>query len=167
MRTNQANIRLAQTRGDLTVTRAVLEQLVAHEALRTPGVVHLGPPRAGRSPGVTRLLRVVGDLVGGLLAVLLGPLAERLRSVPPVSVELGEGEVAVEVSLVAQHGIDLTAMAGSLRDRVTRAVQGMTGLEVRCLDVAVLGLRFDAPQARRLPVDAAAEARRRFMPESV
>lgn len=167
MRTNQADIRIGQTRGDLTVTRAVLAALVAHEAQRTPGVVHLGPPRAARAPGVARLLRVIGDVVGGLLTILLGPLAERLRPVPPVSIELGEGEVAVEVTLVAQHGVDLGALATALRERVSRAVQGMTGLEVRCVDVSVVGLRFDATPARRLTVDAAAEARRRFMPESV
>ncbi|MCW8140996.1 MAG: hypothetical protein KIT58_19005, partial [Planctomycetota bacterium] len=81
MQPNQDTIRIAQARGDLVVTREVLAALIAHEAAATPGVVHLGRPRVRRSPGVERLLRVVGDLLGGLLGVLLGPLAARLR--PP------------------------------------------------------------------------------------
>ncbi|MBX3467717.1 MAG: Asp23/Gls24 family envelope stress response protein [Planctomycetes bacterium] len=168
MQPNQDTIRIAQARGDLVVTREVLAALIAHEAAATPGVVHLGRPRARRSPGVERLLRVVGDLLGGLLGVLLGPLAARLRPPPPVSLELGDGEVAVEVALVARQGVDLTALASALRARVTRAVRGATGLEVRCLDVAVVGLVIEAPARSRAPVDAAAEARRRFsLPESV
>ncbi|MCO5165993.1 MAG: Asp23/Gls24 family envelope stress response protein [Planctomycetes bacterium] len=168
MRPTQETIRIAQARGDLVVTREVLAALVAQEALGTPGVVHLGPPRPRRSPGAERLLRVVGDLLGGLLGLLLGPLAARLQPPAPVTLELGDGELAVEVVLVARHGVDLAALASALRARVTRAVRGMTGLEVRCLDVLVVGLVQEAPARGRPPVDAAAEARRRFrLPESV
>lgn len=162
MRPNQDIMRIAQARGDLVVTREVLAALVAEEVRATPGVVHLGPPRPARSPGVERLLRVVGGLLWGLVGVLLAPVAARLRPSPPIDVELGQGEVAIVVVLVARHGVDLTALASTLRERVTRAVRGMTGLEVRCLDVVVVGLQLEVPPARRPRVDAAAEARRRF-----
>lgn len=162
MRPSQDIMRIAQPRGDLVVTREVLVALVAEEARATPGVVHLGPPRPPRSPGFERLLRVVGDVLRGLLAVVAPPLADRLRPSAAVEVELGQGEIAVEVALVARHGVDLTALATTLRERVTRAVSGMTGLDVRCLDVAVVGLQVEVPPQRRARTDAAAEARRRF-----
>lgn len=155
-------MRIAQTRGDLVVTRDVLVALVSREALATPGVVQLGPPRPARSAGVERLLRVVGDLLGGLLGPLFAPLAERLRPAPAVELELGSGEIAVELVLVARHGVDLTELAAALRERVSRAVRGMTGLEMRCLDVAVVGLGAEGVVERRPRPDAAAEARRRF-----
>jgi uncharacterized alkaline shock family protein YloU len=148
-------IRIADEGGSLTVTRDVLEQLVTREVLSTPGVVHLGPARRARSPGVARLLRLLGDLFGALLAPWLRPRTG-------VELELGDGEIAVELELVARHGVDLAVLAETLRDRVGRAVQGTTGIEVRCLDVHVVGLRWEGDPTRRPVVDAAAEARRRF-----
>lgn len=162
VRPDQDIMRIAQARGDLVVTRAVLAAIVSEEVRATPGVVQLGPPRPARSPGVERLLRLAGDVLWGLVGVLLAPLAARLRPPASVELELGQGEVAIEVVLVARHGVDLTALAATLRERVTRAVRGATGLEVRCLDVAVVGLQVEVPAQRRARVDAAAEARRRF-----
>ena len=158
VRPTEDGIRIAQDGGGLTVTRTVLVQLVTREALGTPGVVHLGPARRDRSPGVKRLLRLVSDLFGGLLA----PLVAWLRPATGVELELGDGEIAVELELVARHGVDLTVLAETLRDRVGRTVQGTTGIEVRCLDVAVVGLRWEGDPEQRPVVDAAAEARRRF-----
>lgn len=162
MRPNQDSVRIAQARGELVVTRDVLLALVAEEVRATPGVAHLGRPRARRSPGVERLLRVVGDLLWGLVSVLLAPLADRLRPAPPIALELGHGEIAVVVEVTVRHGVDLTALAANLRERVSRTVRGTTGLEVRCVDVAVVALQLEVPSQRRSKVDAAAEARRRF-----
>lgn len=155
MRPSEDCIRIAHEGGGLTVTRAVLEELVAREALSTPGVVHLGPARRQRSPGVARLLRLLSDLFGALLAPWLRPDTG-------VELELGDGEIAVELELVARHGVDLLTLSEALHDRIGRAVHGTTGVEVRCLEVTVVGLRGEGDPARRPAVDAAAEARRRF-----
>lgn len=148
-------VRVPQERGDLVITREVVAAVVARAAAGAPGLVQLGPlPRPGpRGPRwLVRLRAWLRRLVG----------RERPAQ-PGVALELGEGEVAVALVVVARTGVDLATLARALRERVTRAVRGATGLDVRCCDVAVVDLRGDEPPARSAGrLDAAAEARRRF-----
>jgi len=44
---------------------------------------------------------------------------------------------------VARYGVDLSELADTLQERVGKAVRRLTGLDVRCVDIQVIGLRVD------------------------
>lgn len=144
-------IRRVQGGGELTLSRRVLTVVVAEEILATPGVVHTG----GR---LRHLLRLLLWPVFGRLWAWLGSTLPY----PGVRVDLGRDEVGVAVRLVARHGVDLNELAETIQERVGQAVRRLTSLDVRCVDVWVLGLRVDRALRDSAERRAAARVRAHF-----
>jgi uncharacterized alkaline shock family protein YloU len=144
-------IRRVQGGGELTLARRVLTIVVAEEVLATPGVVHTG----GRFVHLWRALFL--PLFGRLFAWL-----GSTWPYPGVRVDLGQDEVGVALRLVARYGVDLSELAETLQERVGKAVRRLTGLEVRCVDVQVLGLRVDRALRDSAERRAAARVRAHF-----
>ena len=110
--------------GTTTIADAVVEKVVGIAAREVPGVHELGG-------GSQRALGAVTERVG------LGD--ERSRG---VSVEVGEREAAVDLTIVIDYGESIPNICERVRDNVTKRVEGIVGLSVAEVNISVNDLYF-------------------------
>lgn len=102
--------------------------------------------------------REVGGVheLGGGVARAFGAVAQRLPGADPmtqgVSVEVGETEAAVDLTIVVEYGESIPRVAAQVRENVMRRIEGICGLNVKEVNIAVTDLYFpgdDEPEPRR------------------
>ncbi len=101
---------------------------------------------------VTKVAGIAAREVGGVHA-LGGGASRALSSVTQrvgigdersqgVSVEVGEREAAVELTIVIEYGESIPTVSQAIRDNVIRRVEGICGLSVTEVNIAVNDLFF-------------------------
>ncbi|CAN5241904.1 Asp23/Gls24 family envelope stress response protein [soil metagenome] len=110
--------------GSTVIADAVVTKVAGIAAREVPGVHDLGG-------GATRALGSVTQRVG------LGD--ERTQG---VSVEVGETEAAVDLTLVVDYGESIPQVADAIRENIIKRVEGITGLKVTEVNIAVNDLYF-------------------------
>ncbi|GAA2023146.1 Asp23/Gls24 family envelope stress response protein [Pseudokineococcus marinus] len=85
--------------------------------------------------------------LGGGAARAFGQIRERIPGASTnvsqgVSVEVGERQAAVDVTIVAEYGASIADVARGVRRNVISAVEGMTGLEVTEVNVEVTDIHI-------------------------
>ncbi|WP_049822148.1 Asp23/Gls24 family envelope stress response protein [Arthrobacter sp. H41] len=98
-------------------------KIAAIAARSVPGVHALGA-------GTGRALGAIRDAVGG------SDLGQGIR------VEVGQTQVAVDISLVADYGYPLNRLADSVRTAVCQAVEELVGLEVIEVNVEIVDVHI-------------------------
>jgi uncharacterized alkaline shock family protein YloU len=92
--------------------------------------------------------REVGGVyeLGGGAARAVGSVAQRVgigdQRSQGVSVEVGEREAAVDLTIVIEYGESIPKVAQQIRENVIRRIEGTTGLAVTEVNVAVNDLHF-------------------------
>ena len=92
--------------------------------------------------------REVGGVyeLGGGTARAVGSLTQRVgigdQRTQGVSVEVGEKEAAVDITIVVEYGESIPKLSQEIRDNVTRRIEGITGLAVTEVNVTVNDLHF-------------------------
>jgi uncharacterized alkaline shock family protein YloU len=92
--------------------------------------------------------REVGGVyeLGGGAARALGSAAQRVgigdQRTQGVSVEVGEKEAAVDLTIVVEYGESIPKLSEQIRENVTRRIEGVTGLVVTEVNVTVNDLHF-------------------------
>jgi uncharacterized alkaline shock family protein YloU len=97
--------------------------------------------------------------LGGGAARAFGSLRDRIPGATQsvgqgVSVEVGEKQAAVDLDVVTEYGAPIAEVARSIRRNVISAVEGMTGLQVTEVNIAVNDIHLptdDAPAVAELP----------------
>jgi uncharacterized alkaline shock family protein YloU len=93
----------------------------------------------------TREISGVYELGGGT-ARAVGSVAQRVglgdQRSQGVSVEVGESQAAVDLTIVVEFGESIPKLAQQIRENVTRRIEGITGLAVTEVNVAVIDLHF-------------------------
>ncbi|TFD93505.1 Asp23/Gls24 family envelope stress response protein [Cryobacterium lactosi] len=119
----------------------------------SPGTDEIGSPD-GRPRGRTVIndavvakiaglaLRDVAGIhaVGGSAARALGAIRDAMNSTDHsqgVSVEVGEAEVAVDLSIVAEYPVPLQQVAEDARTAIIEAIETLVGLQVTAVDVTI------------------------------
>ena len=125
---------LSSELGSTTIADAVVTKIVSIAAREVRGVHDLGGGAARTIGGVTRSVGVGPD--------------ERMRG---VAVEVGEREAAVDLTVVVEYGESIPQIAKTLRENITRRVEGMTGLTVTEVNVAVNDLYFPGDETAAEP----------------
>src|SRR5205807_9963262 len=78
---------------------------------------------------------------GGGVARALGAVTQRLpvgdSNTQGVSVEVGEREAAVDLTVVIDYGESIPRVTQQIRENVIRRIEGITGLSVTEVNVAV------------------------------
>ena len=115
---------LRSERGSTSIADAVVTKVAGISAREVPGVHELGG-------GVARA-------IGGV-AQRVGVAHERSQG---VSVEVGEREAAVDLTLVIEYGESIPQVSEAVRNNVIKRVEGITGLSVTEVNVAVNDLYF-------------------------
>ena len=124
---------LESSRGNTTIADGVVTKVAGIAAREVPGVHNLGG-------GAARAIGTVGERVG------LGEARSQ-----GVSVEVGEKEAAVDLTVVVEYGESIPEIAKTLRENVTRRVGGMTGLKVTEVNVTVNDLYFPGDETATEP----------------
>ncbi len=115
---------LQSDRGSTTIADAVVTKVAGLAAREVPGVYELGG-------GAARAIGAVTQRVG------LGD--ERTTG---VSVEVGEREAAVDLTISVEYGESIPTVSQGVRDNVIKRIEGICGLEVAEVNVAVNDLHF-------------------------
>lgn len=110
--------------GKTTIADVVVTKVASFAALEVPGVYGLGG-------GVAR---AVGDV-----RTLVGMSDSRTQG---VSVEAGEREAAVDLTLVIEYGESIPHVCEAVRNNVIKRVEGTTGLSVIEVNIVVNDLSF-------------------------
>jgi uncharacterized alkaline shock family protein YloU len=122
---------LQTERGNTTIADAVVTKVASIAAREVRGVHSLGG-------GMSRTLGSVTQRVG------IGD--ERSQG---VSVEVGEREAAIDLTVVVEYGESVPQVSQAIRDNVVKRIEGITGLSVTEVNVAINDLYFpgdDEPQ---------------------
>jgi len=111
-------------RGTTTIDDAVVTKVAGIAAREVRGVYQLGG-------GTSRALGNMTHRVG------IGD--ERTQG---VTVEVGETEAAVDLIIVVEYGESIPQVAEQIRDNIVKRVEGVTGLSVTEVNIAVDDLHF-------------------------
>jgi uncharacterized alkaline shock family protein YloU len=131
---------LSSELGSTTIADAVVTKIASIAAREVRGVYDLGGGTARAIGGMTRSVGIGGIGVD-----------ERMQG---VGVEVGEREAAVDLTVVVEYGESIPRIANALRENITRRIEGMTGLEVTEVNIAVNDLYFEGDE----PADEPARA---------
>ncbi len=103
-------------------------------------------------PVVTKVAGIAAREVGGVYQLgggvtrALGAVTQRLpgqgSATQGVSVEVGEMEAAVDLVVVIEYGESIPRVAQQIRENVVRRIEGITGLSVTEVNVAVNDLHL-------------------------
>ena len=115
---------LGSDMGKTSIADGVVTKVAGIAAREVPGVYALGG-------GASRALGSVTQRVG------IGD--ERTQG---VSVEVGEVEAAVDLTIVIEYGESIPQVAEQLRDNVSKRIENITGLKVTEVNVTVNDLHF-------------------------
>lgn len=129
----------AEVAGATQVSAAAVERLAASAARGVDGVYSLGSG-AGRAFGALR-----GRVSGSHSESAVG-----------VSAEVGQEEVAVDLTLIAEYGRPLHDIAADVRAAVYTAVGDITGLRVIEVNVEIGDLHIPTPDEPAGPAAAGA-----------
>jgi len=127
--------------------------------LRTPkGQTTIADPVVTKVAGIAA--REVGGVheLGGGVARALGAVTQRLpggdSTAQGVAVEVGEKEAAVDLTVVIDYGESIPQVTQAIRENVIRRIEGITGLTVTEVNVAVNDLYLpgddDEPEPSRV-----------------
>ena len=83
--------------------------------------------------------------LGGGAARALGAIRDAMKNTDVsqgVSVEVGETQVAVDVTIVADYPVQLQQVANDIRTNVIRAIEDLVGLEVTEVNVTIIDIHL-------------------------
>ncbi len=123
---------LQTSRGNTTIADAVVSKVASIAAREVRGVHDLGG-------GVSRALGSVGQRVG------MGEAGGQ-----GVSVEVGERQAAVDLTVVVDYGESVSQVSQAIRDNVIKRIEGITGLSVTEVNVVVNDLYFPGEDSDEL-----------------
>lgn len=112
--------------GSIRIADEVVRIIAGLAATEVPGV-------AGMSSGI----------VGGI-AEMLG----RKNLSKGVKVDVGEKEAAIDIFIVVEYGSKIPEVASQIQQKVKKAVQEMTGLNVVEVNVNIQGVTFSGTEAK-------------------
>jgi len=107
--------------GSIRITDEVVAIIAGIAAMEVPGVSSMS-----------------GGIAGGI-AEALG----RKNLAKGVKVEVGEKEAAIDLYIIVDYGYRIPEVAWSIQEKVKRAVEEMTGLEVVEVNIHVQGVNID------------------------
>src|SRR6478609_1709883 len=125
--------------GRTVISEAAVAKVAGIAARAVPGVYSLGT-------GPSRALGAIRDAVGS------SDHAAGVRA------EVGETQVAVDITLVASYGTPLHALANSVRAAVYRAVEELVGLQVIEVNVEITDVYVPPPVKTAAPAASEREA---------
>ena len=82
----------------------------------------------------------VSKLTGNISKELVAKLGKKYGV---VKVEITDGNVVVDVSLEVEYGTSIKKVSEGVQEKVKQAIENMTGLHVRVVNVVVSGIKMN------------------------
>ena len=95
---------------------------------------------------------VVG-MAGGVVEGITGMLNAKKSMTKGIKVEVGEEEVAVDLSVIIRYGAKLHEVCTKIQTGIKNAIETMTGLRVVQVNVFVQSISFEKLEAKAKPVE--------------
>lgn len=133
---------LTSERGTTSIDDAVVAKIAALAAREVKGVAELGGALSGALSGVVGRIRGSEHKTAG------------------VGVEVGSRQAAVDVSLQTLYPATIHEVAQSVRDNVIDRIEGLTGLEVVEVNIAVTNLVFPGEEEEQSAQEDDEDSRR-------
>ncbi len=133
--TVSSNAPLAVSSGTTVIVDPVVAKIAGIAAREVPGVFALGG-------GAARAIGLVRDAIGNT------DLSQGVK------VEVGETQVAVDVTIVVEYPMPLTAVASAVRTAIADAIEQLVGMDVAEINVTVTDVHIpgdDDDQAAQAP----------------
>lgn len=70
-----------------------------------------------------------------------------------VRIDLDGNRVAVDITIVVDYGSPVPDVARNIQENVKKAIETMTGLDVKCVDIHVSGISFEREQRANAELD--------------
>ena len=83
----------------------------------------------------------VSKLTGNISKELVAKLGKK-NLANGVKVEIADGNVSVDLSLEVEYGTSIKKVSEGVQDKVKQAIENMTGLHVRVVNVVVSGIKM-------------------------
>lgn len=115
---------LQSSNGGTSIHDSVVTKVAGIAAREVPGVHNMGGGAARALGGLTSKAGIGDDRTQG------------------VSVEVGEEEAAVDLTVVIDYGESIPQVSEQIRENVAKRIEGITGLRVTEVNVAVNDLYF-------------------------
>jgi len=116
---------LETTQGKTTIADAVVSKVAGLTVREIPGVHGFGG-------GASRAFSAITERIPG----------SRASTTQGVSVEVGEKQAAVDLTIVVEYGVAIADLARSIRRNVIGAIEQMTSLEVVEVNINVVDLHL-------------------------
>lgn len=116
---------LDTSQGKTTISDAVVSKVAGIAAREVPGVYGFGG-------GAARAFGAITERIPG----------GRASTTQGVSVEVGERQAAVDLTVVVEYGVSITELARAIRRNVIGAIEQMTGLQVVEVNINVVDLHL-------------------------
>lgn len=71
------------------------------------------------------------------------------NSAKGVKIEIEENEVSIEMQITVKYGVSIPDVARLVQENVKNAVEEMTGLNVKKVDVKVMGVKLEDKKAEK------------------
>lgn len=127
---------LVTPRGRTTIKDAVVSSIVSEAVKEVSGAEPEIPGRSASIPGDNS--PTVGEFFGRITG--------SSRGTRGISVEVGEREAAVDVTVTVPYGKSIPEVTRSMRDTIVRRVENMTGLRVTEVNITVKDVSFPQEQ---------------------
>lgn len=114
------------SRGFTRIENAVVGKIAGLAAREISGVHSLGD-------GTARMVGAIRESFAGSASNIM----------PGISVEVGELQAAVDVSIIAEYGVAIHELADAIRGNIINSIEKMTGLEVTEVNVTVHDVHLD------------------------
>lgn len=85
----------------------------------------------------------VADMAGGFAGGITEVLSGKKNLAKGIKAEIGEKDTKIDVSIIVEYGVRIPDVAFEIQNRVKKAVETMTGLNVTEVNVHVQGVNTD------------------------
>jgi len=92
---------------------------------------------------------MAGGFAGGITEVLSG----KKNLAKGIKVDIGEKEANIDVNIIVEYGVRIPDVAFEIQNRVKKAVEAMTGLNVTNINVHVQGVKTIAQEEKNEQVE--------------
>ena len=111
--------------GSVSFATDVIATIAGLAATEVEGVASMGGGSSGLADILTRRAQSTKSLTKG------------------VKVEVAEGTVSVAITIVVEFGSPIPEVASGIQENVKKAIETMSGLTVKSIDVHVQGMSFE------------------------
>ena len=126
---------MAETTEYMETAKEVKEDQVGHVMIADDVVTIIAAFAATETQGVT-------SLAGNITSEAIGKMGRKALQ-KAVKIETNDGVVTAQIAIHIDYGYNIPEICSTVQEKVKSAIENMTGLEVREVNIQVAGVNVD------------------------